>query len=275
MSGGSAGFAVHPASRANSESEPLSQPRPKPIVRSSFRGGRGAAGRSADDGLRRGPTPAEDEIYDLLTRAIITKQIRPGSRIREATLASGFKVSRGRVRRVLQRLADLDIVEFRLNFGAYVCRPSPEESRAVFRTRRVLEAEAVRAATHLGDIRVLGDLHAFVEREAAAYDREEPGLTAVSSGLHVMIADKCGNPVLAKMLNQLIHRCVLIQALYERQTQKTICLVEEHAHIVDMMRRGRADEAVAAMDHHIDHIEESLDYSANAAIDERLLTSVT
>ena len=67
---------------------------------------------------------------------------------------------------------------------------------------------------------------------------------------------------------------MLIQALYERQSQKTICLVEEHAKIAEMIRQKRTAEAVAAMDRHISHIEESLDYSAHGPVDERLLMSV-
>src|SRR6202035_3273785 len=80
---------------------------------------------------RRGPDPVEEEIYRLITEAIVTKQLRPGSRLKEAALAAQFGVSRSRVRRVFQRLGDLDFVEFRLNHGAMVRRPSPEGDRGV------------------------------------------------------------------------------------------------------------------------------------------------
>jgi DNA-binding GntR family transcriptional regulator len=230
--------------------------------------------RNADDAAQRGPTPAEAEVYDILTRAIITKQIRPGSRLPEATLASNFQISRARVHRVLQKLAELDVVEFRLNFGAFVSRPSPAESRAVFRTRRVLEVEAVRAATMSGRHDRFDELAAFVKREAVAFEHDEPGVGALSSDFHVLVAGMSDNGVLAKMLNQLIHRCVLIQALYERQGQKTICLVDEHATIIEFMRQKRIADAVAAMEHHLDHIESSLDYSGHEGMDERLLTSL-
>jgi DNA-binding GntR family transcriptional regulator len=226
-----------------------------------------------DDPNSRGPNRTEDEIYDLLTRAIITKQIRPGGRIREAVLAAEFGVSRARVRRVLQRLADLDVVEFRLNFGALVSRPSPEESRAVFHTRRVLEAEAVRAAVQRNNPAKLLVLQRLVEREAEAFESAVPGLTAISSGFHIAIGEMCGNSVLAKMLNQLIHRCVLIQTLYERPNQKTICLVGEHARIVSLMMQKNVADAVAEMERHLHHIEESLDYSG-APLDRRLAASL-
>src|SRR5260370_36037666 len=107
------------------------------------------------------------------------KQIRAGSRIREAALASSFKVSRARVHRVLQRLADLDVVEFRLNLGALVSRPSPQESQAVFRTPPVLEAEAGRAAALLCDEPALRALRAFFHRGIRALS---PAATRLAPG---------------------------------------------------------------------------------------------
>lgn len=210
--------------------------------------------------LTRGPVPVEDAVYARLSDAIIKKRIRPGERLKEAALATEFGVSRARIRRVLRRLAELDVVDFKLNFGAQVSRPSPEEARAVFRVRRLLEAEAVRSAMERADEATYRALEVFVRKEEKAFRRTEPGLAALAAEFHLLLAERCGNPVLARMLVQLIHRCVLIQSLYERPQQATICLVDEHVEVINLMRLGRADEAVAAMAHHIDHIEASLDY---------------
>lgn len=222
---------------------------------------------------RRGPTAVEDEIYDLLTRGITTKQIRPGTRIREATLAAEFDVSRTRVRRVLQRLADDDIVEFKLNLGAIVNRPTPEEARAVFQTRRILEIEAVRGVCQNGERGQLEALRLLVEEERKAHDQGVAGLAAISSGLHIRIAGLCGNHVLASILDRLVRRCVLIQALYEKPNQRTICLVDEHAKLIERMIERRTEEAISLMHHHIDNLEDSLDYEGSQ-IDQRVLASI-
>ncbi len=221
----------------------------------------------------RGPTAVEDEIYELLTRGITARQIRPGSRIREATLAAKFNVSRARVRRVLQRLAELDVVEFQLNFGAIVSRPTPAEAKAVFQTRRILEIEAVKGVCANGSREKLEALRALVDEEQKAHDHGLAGLTSISSRLHIAVAELCGNHVLAKILDQLVQRCVLIQALYEKPNQRTICLVEEHAQLIELMIEKRTDEAIALMHHHIDNIEDSLDY-AGTDIDDRVLASI-
>lgn len=219
---------------------------------------------------RRGPDPVEDELYRLIAEAILHKQLRPGGRIREAALAEQFGVSRARVRRVLQRLAEFDMVEFRLNYGALIRRPTAEEARAVFATRRLIEGETVREATRCATPADIARLRKFVDGEARAFRRNDKGLAGLSSGFHLLLGELCGNAVLARILTQLVHRCVLIQALYERQNQNTICLTHEHADIIEMMARGRGEEAVQAMLHHLDHIEASLDYGRETLIDRRL-----
>lgn len=223
---------------------------------------------------QRGPAPEEDELYRIITDAIFTKQLRPGSRLKESALATQFVVSRARVRRVFQRLAELDIVEFKLNHGALIRRPSPHEARAVFATRRVLEAEAVRATVAIASKTDIRRLRKIVQHEHLAYAAPRGGLAPLSSEFHLVLGELCQNPVLSRILNQLIHQCVLIQSLYERDSQHTVCLIHEHMEIVDMIERRDADAAVAIMAAHMDHIERSLDYTKLPTLDDRLARAI-
>lgn len=233
---------------------------------------RATAGQA--NGRRRGPAPAEEDAYQLIAQAIINKRIRPGARLKEAALAGQFGISRARVHRVLLRLAELDVVEFRLNFGAFVSRPSPEEARAAFRTRRVLEAEAVRALIARNDRRAFRRMRAVVAEEEKAFRRRQSGVSVLSSRFHIVLGEMCGNTVLARILTQLVHRCVLIQALYERLNQETICLVEEHRKLIGLMERGHTKDALGAMERHFDHVEDSLDYGQGNTMDERLAKAI-
>lgn len=189
-------------------------------------------------------------------------------------MAQQFHVSRPRVRRVLQRLAELDMVEFQLNRGALIRRPTPDEARAVFSTRRLLEAEAVRATVQRGTPKDFARLRKFVNQESHAFAQQDQAVAVLSSGFHMQLGELCGNTVLARTLSQLLHRSVLIQSLYERQGQHAICLVHEHAAIIDLMEQGNTTAAVKAMQQHLDHIEGSLDYGASAKLDERLALSI-
>jgi DNA-binding GntR family transcriptional regulator len=220
------------------------------------------------------PHPVEKEIYNLITDAIVSKQLRPGNRLKAAALATQFGVSRPTVHRVFQRLVELDFVEFRRNLGAVVRQPLPEEARAVFATRRLVEAEVVRNTAARAGSRDFSRLRTFLENESRAFTKRSKGLGALTSEFHVLLGEMCGNQVLARILNQLVHRSVLIQALYERESQNTICLTHEHVEIVNLMEAGRVEVAAGAMLHHIKHIEANLDYHRVDSIDQRLALSI-
>jgi len=214
----------------------------------------------------RGPLPEEDAIYQAIVQGILDKRIRPGARLKEAALAVEHGVSRARIRRVLRRLADLSVVEFRLNIGAVVALPSPRHAQSAFRIRRLLEAEAVREAIARADAAALAALRRSIAEEDAAFRDRTPNLVALASRFHLLLAEATDNPVLARLLTQLVHQCSLIQALYEREAPETVCLVHEHVELVALMAQGRAEEAVALMAHHMDHIEESLDFPPPSAL---------
>jgi DNA-binding GntR family transcriptional regulator len=222
----------------------------------------------------RGPMPVEEEIYQLIAQGIIAKRILPGTRLKEASLAAEFGVSRMRVRRVLGRLAELNVLEFRLNIGAVVCRPSPDESRSVFRTREILESEAIEVVTRIGEPSIFAKLRQSINDERMAFDNKDKGVAALSSRFHLLLGEASKNRVLAGILNQLVHQCVLIQSLYERSNQESVCLVHEHAEIVDLMQQGNAAAAAKAMADHLHHIEASLDYDEAAEFDQRLAAAI-
>lgn len=74
-----------------------------------------------------------------LMTAIVEHQLPPGSKLPEEALAEVFAVSRTGIRKVLQRLAAVQLVTLTPKRGAHVASPSVEESQAIFRTRALLE----------------------------------------------------------------------------------------------------------------------------------------
>ncbi len=71
-------------------------------------------------------------IYRALMTAIVEHQLPPGSKLPEEALAEVFAVSRTGIRKVLQRLAAVQLVTLTPKRGAHVTSPSVEESRAIF-----------------------------------------------------------------------------------------------------------------------------------------------
>lgn len=126
---------------------------------------RAARPRSAE----RGQLPAEVRLHQDLVGAIIDQRLPAGTRLNEANLAKAYRLARPRVRNVLSRLAANNIIELKLNFGAFVRRPSPEEARNVYQARRFLEAGLIQSIAENPAGYNLAPLRELVAAEKRAY----------------------------------------------------------------------------------------------------------
>ncbi|EWY40932.1 hypothetical protein N825_33920 [Skermanella stibiiresistens SB22] len=217
----------------------------------------GMDGQGKSDKVR-GKHPVEDVIYDRLVDAIIDKHLRPGQHLNEVKLADAYGVPRSRVRRVLERLRDEDVVVFELNKGAFISRPTIEDAHNVFEARRHLECVVVRLACERATADDIDSLRRHLADEREAFEALRPNVNRTAAEFHVLIAEIAGNPVLERMLGLLIRRCVLVQSVYEKKSG-ILCLTDEHSHLVECIAENHPDAAAAQMAHHFDHIVSSLD----------------
>lgn len=206
---------------------------------------------------RRGPDPREDILYERIVDAVIAKQLRPGERLNENQLARAHGLSRTRAHRVLERLEREHFLRFELNRGAFISRPDRAEALAVYEARACIEEGVVRLVCRRAPPRLPAHFADFLQREAAAYRTREPGMNRISGDFHVLLAEVTGNPELLAIVKTLVHRCCVIQSLYE-WPQQDLCLNHEHRDIVARIEAGDAEAAVAAMRRHLDHIVDSL-----------------
>ena len=86
---------------------------------------------------------SEDEVLRQIEQAVLDHRLPPGTKLKEVQLANLFGVKRGTIRKVLTRLAHSRLVEQTPNRGATVAKPSVQEGKDLFATRRVLGAFAL------------------------------------------------------------------------------------------------------------------------------------
>ena len=82
---------------------------------------------------------SENDIYERMVATILDHRLSPGTKLVEDKLATAFGVSRTRIRPVLVRLANEQIVTLTPNRGAMVAQPTQTEAREVFEVRRMIE----------------------------------------------------------------------------------------------------------------------------------------
>ena len=200
---------------------------------------------------------ATDRVFDAIYTAILEHRAVPGTRLREAELATAFEVSRTVVRQALQRLAQERLVELQHNRGAQVVVPTRELAAQVFDARRVVECEVARRLGGRLTPAQRTELHTLVLQEAAATARgDRPAAIGLSGRLHRRLAEWSGNPIFVRVLDELLPTTTLLMAAYT-SGDRPACVSHRHSELLDAFDQTGA-AAAAEMKRHLNEIERSL-----------------
>lgn len=201
---------------------------------------------------------ATQRVYDGIWQAIVERRLAPGTRLREAELAAGFAVSRTLVRQALHRLAQDQVVELQHNRGATVPQPPLAQAAHVFDARRVVECDIARRVAGRLAPAALATLRALVRDEAAALARGDPGAAIRLSGeFHRELARLAGNPVFARLLDELLPTTSLLMAQYLPPGQPA-CVAHRHDELLQRLASGTPAQAAAEMRRHLNELESAL-----------------
>ena len=203
----------------------------------------------------------EDHIREALIKAMVEHQLPPGSKLPEEALADAFGISRTGIRKVLTRLATVQMVNMTPGRGAFVANPTAGESLQIFRTRTLIElanlpdvAQRLQPQDHQELAEVLQLEHqAHHQRDAAAAIRH-------SAMFHIRLHAVAGNPVMNEIVTNLTLRSSLVIAAWGSQWQQG-CRDSEHQQLLDAVRDRDLPVLSALMQAHFDNIVQSLDFN--------------
>ncbi len=202
---------------------------------------------------------SEDDVLRQIEQAVLDHRLPPGTKLKEVQLANLFGVKRGLIRKVLTRLAHSRLVEQTPHRGATVARPSVQEGRDLFATRRVLEAAILETLIDKLDDALLARLRERLVAEEAAYARgDSEQALALSIDFHRELARLAGNGVLEEFLNDIIRRTPLVILTHLGDDAPSQCRNQEHADIVAAIARRDKAAAIDSMHRHLLHIEQRI-----------------
>jgi DNA-binding GntR family transcriptional regulator len=161
------------------------------------------------------PSLSDDDIHARLIEAIVDQRLLPGTKLVEDRLGQAFGVSRTRIRQVLIRLAQEQVVLLQPNKGASVAQPSVSESREVFEARRVIEAVLVQhfvSQATTADLQALADC--IASEEQARLQGDKATALRQSGRFHLLLADAAAHRTFAIFLRKLVSRTSLILMSY-------------------------------------------------------------
>lgn len=200
----------------------------------------------------------DDAIYQALLTSIVEHQLLPGSKLPEEALSEVFGVSRTGIRKVLQRLAAVQMVTLLPRRGAQVASPSVEESQAIFRTRALIEVANlpdVLAHCHPPHLAALEAILQQEDRAHAAYDG--PAAIRHSAEFHIQLQAIAGNPVMTELVMNLSQRSSLVIAAWGAPWRQG-CRCNDHQQLLVLLREKALAPLSEALMHHFEHIVSSL-----------------
>ncbi|MDH4458799.1 MAG: GntR family transcriptional regulator [Nevskia sp.] len=198
-----------------------------------------------------------EQAYERIWAAIIDHRLPPGTRLVEDKLCEIFGLGRTRIRQVLQRLAHEQVVTLMPNRGAVVARPTVQEARDIFEARGLVEAGIVTRFLERASHADLRAIRQHLAREKQAWRRRDRrAMLKLSGEFHLIIAERAGNPTLARLLRELVSRSSLIIAVFQRKGA-TPCPPDAHEALCSALTYGdRA--AIELMQDHLRHVLDNL-----------------
>ncbi|WP_083253682.1 GntR family transcriptional regulator [Pandoraea sp. ISTKB] len=205
------------------------------------------------------PESTSEEIYERIYLALLEHRLTPGTKLAEERMAAIFNASRARVREALSKLAYEQIVEVYPKKGWFVAKPSVEQARDVFEARRTIEPAVMRRLAAGMDADKLAALHAHLDKEMDARQRDDKrAVIRLSGEFHNLAATLAGNSSFTRSLRELSTLTCLVILVYNAPIVES-CRADEHERIVRALADKDGEKAAEIMLEHLDHIEHSLD----------------
>lgn len=208
----------------------------------------------ADMNLSSTPASASDWAFDQLFRGILAGEITDRMRLTEATLSEQIGVSRTPLRDALQRLEMAGIVSRMRNRSIRINPPSLEEMERLSMLREVLEGLLVRrvAIGHAhGEIQ-LTRLREIVQQMTAVEDHTSITLQLrLGQEFHAEIASLAGDPLAARMLQQVMLSFERYRHLVDNLHQRGPQIAAEHRAVLEAIVTSSPEEAEARMRQHL------------------------
>ncbi|MEV6794785.1 GntR family transcriptional regulator [Streptomyces sp. NPDC051320] len=194
------------------------------------------------------PIPSRTQyVLEAIKHSILTGQLSPGQALVETELAAQFGVSKTPVREALKTLAGTGLVVMSQYKGVTVRTVDAAMAREVYDVRLLLEPEALKRSI-LRKASLQAAREALVRADGAE-DRAERSLA--NREFHRALYLPCGNPLLAKMLDEVRDQAALVSTVAWAADPSWDREAGEHREILRFALDGDVERAARTLHNHI------------------------
>ncbi|GAB6851889.1 GntR family transcriptional regulator [Paraburkholderia kururiensis] len=197
-----------------------------------------------------------DRVYYTLRAEIFDMSLLPGDRLTEGAIAERFAVSRTPAREALQRLQSDGLMQGYVRGGWEVVPIDNKRFDDLYEMRQMIETFAVRklcagdapqAELHL----LLDALDRIWKVERARRIADGRKLVELDEALHHALVAAAGNDELTSTMQRVTDRIRVVRRLDLVHGDGIAETYDEHAAILDAIRRGDATQSVELVSRHI------------------------
>lgn len=197
-----------------------------------------------------------EKVYATLRDMIMSSDLPPGTRLKDAEVARQLGVSNTPVREALRRLTADSLVWVSPRRGTFVRRHTVEDFRKLSEIRAALEVLATRLTAERASDQVLAEIARAAELHLKTVESgtRQKYLT-LDRRFHALIAEGSGNEILVSMLDSIADRIQFARYL-DRSKEQDLISGREHEGIAAVLVNRDGERAAQLM---LKHIEENRD----------------
>lgn len=217
---------------------------------------------------KRSPQPlSAEQVCERIRSAILSGELKPGSKLTEQDLAAELEVSRTPVREAIRQLEVERLVSRTPFVGVTVAQLSPEEVIELLDIREVLEGLVARLATENMDSFHLQRLKKSLQQLAASAGKSDVGAYLDQAlAFRRALVECCGSATLSEHVMAIENRLRLTGSRTALLPGRMEAAIEEHEKLLDAIVRGDAKGAERLNRERIRHIRDAVAKSMSFSI---------
>lgn len=211
-----------------------------------------------DRGFQRPPT-AQAAVLKEMRRAIIERDIPPGTPVRADEVAKRLGVSRIPVREALKILEAEGQVEYVPHLGFFVPELAADDLLEIYSMRVVLEGLAIRRMTTRIDEAGLARIDRLLSQAASALASGDlAGYAEANRAFHMALIEPAGMPRLTRFMRMLWDSMEPYRPVLFPNDEARARHHAEHLEISEALHAGRSERVIDLLERHRRRVVETL-----------------
>ena len=202
-------------------------------------------------------------VLDHLRGKIVLGEFSAGQRLNEADLASDLNISRPPLREALRILESEHLVENVPRKGTYVTKLTNENFQGIYQARGMIECYSIdliekKRITDFSPMISALNMSAGLKTEPGADPQEIMNCLKVYADFHSKLVELGDNSYLTRFYQSIAGNLIRYQFLFFSKRKYRESVLEEHHHILDLIRTGAFGEAKENLLFHINRSLEQI-----------------